>query len=124
MRRSTGTGWSIATTGISGGNCRGRSRRRPIGGKVELDLSLRLAAPDRYALEAGARDEFGLSCRIVATLPLFTIGASDFTLERSKAIGAWLDRTFDRDRLDVEWRQAGPASRPWRILEARFRGTG
>lgn len=90
------------------------------GGTHLLTLALRFVAPDRYHLSATAEDEFDRRCEIEADLPLFTLGGSDFGPDPNPAVEAWLDRTFDRDTLDLEWQSKG-SSDPWQVLHAQFK---
>lgn len=89
-----------------------------------LKLSLSHVPPDRYRLQVQAKDEFGRTCEIDADLPLFEIGASNFSMSRPQAVEDWVDRHFARDGLHVEWRTVGPMTNQWQNLYAAFRETG
>ncbi len=89
-----------------------------------LKLSLSHVPPDRYRLQVQARDEFGRACEIDADLPLFEIGASNFSISRPRAVEDWVDRHFERDDLHVEWRTVGPMTNQWQNLYASFKETG
>lgn len=88
-----------------------------------LKLALSLVPPDRYRLQVQAADEFGRSCEIDADLPLFEIGASDFSMSRPQTVEDWVDRHFERDDLHVEWRTVGPMTNQWQTLYAAFKET-
>lgn len=93
------------------------------GSTETLSLALRFVAPDRYQLQAVAEDEFGRRCEIDAELPLFQIGASNFSMSQPPAIEAWLKRYFDLSDLDVAWRTVGPMTNQWQNLYASFKET-
>ncbi|QFT97516.1 hypothetical protein FIU85_09400 [Roseovarius sp. THAF8] len=89
-----------------------------------LKLALNHVPPDRYRLQVQATDEFGRSCEIDADLPLFEIGASNFSMSRPQAVEDWVERHFERDGLHVEWRTVGPMTNQWQNLYAAFKETG
>lgn len=89
-----------------------------------LKLALSHVAPDRYRLQVQATDEFGRSCEIDADLPLFEIGASNFSMSQPQAIEDWVERHFERDGLHVEWRTVGPMTNQWQNLYAAFKEAG
>jgi hypothetical protein len=89
-----------------------------------LKVSLSHVPPERYRLQVQAKDEFGRSCEIDADLPLFEIGASNFSMSRPQAVEDWVERHFERDSLRVEWRTVGPMTNQWQNLYAAFKETG
>lgn len=89
-----------------------------------MQLKLAYAAPDRYRLQVQATDEFGRRCEIDAELPMFRIGASNFSMSRPQAVEEWVDRHFERDALQVDWRTVGPMTNQWQNLYASFKETG